>query len=50
MFFPSQLMFLAMMLWRIFTYYANIIFGALVVVGDSAIKVFKNTKKLKSKV
>lgn len=49
MFFPSQLMFLAMMLWRIFTYYANIVFGALFVVCDSAIKVFRGSRKIKSK-
>ncbi len=35
MFFPAEMMFLAMLMWRFFTYYANIIFGAMFVVYDT---------------
>ena len=35
MFFPAEMMFIAMLMWRFFTYYANIIFGAIFVVYDT---------------
>lgn len=43
MFFPSEDMFVAMMLWRLFTYYANIIFGAMFVVFDAVAKIWRNS-------
>jgi uncharacterized protein (TIRG00374 family) len=39
--FPPQLIFIAMILWRIITYYANIIAGAAVVVSDEFIRMSK---------
>lgn len=42
--FPPELKFVTMILWRFFTYYANIIFGALFVLTDSIVNVFKASK------
>lgn len=42
--FPAELKFVTMILWRFFTYYANIIFGALFVLGDSLTNVFRAGK------
>ena len=41
MFFPKDFMFIAMMLWRVFTYYANILVGAGFVVVDAIGSLFK---------
>ena len=43
--FPPELKFVTMILWRFFTYYANIIFGALFVLSDSIVNVFKASKE-----
>ena len=43
MFFPGEMMFVAMMLWRLFTYYANIVCGAMFVVFDTVSKIWRNS-------
>ena len=35
-----------MILWRFFTYYVNIIFGALFVLADSLVNVFRAGKQM----
>lgn len=48
MFFPSSMMFLAMLMWRFFTYYANIIFGSLFVLYDAVRNIFARRNRLKT--
>lgn len=43
--FPSNIIFIAMILWRVITYYSNIIVGAAIVVGDSIQGLFRKSKK-----
>ncbi len=47
MFFPSKMMFLAMLMWRFFTYYANIIFGSLFVLYDAVRNIIARRAKMK---
>ncbi len=47
MFFPSKIMFIAMLMWRFFTYYANIIFGSLFVLYDAVRNIIARKTKLK---
>jgi len=49
MFFPSRLMFLAMLMWRFFTYYANIVFGALFVLYDAVRNIVRRRLKMLKK-
>lgn len=42
MFFPDNIMFVAMLIWRLFTYYAHIIIGAFVVLGDTVHNMIKD--------
>ena len=42
--FPAELKFVTMILWRFFTYYVNIIFGAVFVLADSLLNVFRTGK------
>ncbi len=47
MFFPSNKMFIAMLIWRFFSYYANIIFGSFFVIYDSIHNLITKRNKLK---
>ena len=42
------MMFLAMLMWRFFTYYANIIFGSLFVLYDAVRNIFARRNRLKT--
>ena len=42
--FPAELKFVTMIHWRFFTYYVNIIFGAVFVLADSLLNVFRTGK------
>lgn len=48
-YFPQNLMYLAMMFWRLFTYYSNLIVGAIVIVWDEVYYIIKRRKN-KSKI
>lgn len=45
MFFPANKMYVAMLIWRLFTYYANIIVGAVVVLSDSVGNMLKRPER-----
>ena len=43
--FPQSSLYLAMLLWRFFTYYANLLVGAVVVISDEVINAVRSRKK-----
>lgn len=43
--FPQSSLYLAMLLWRLFTYYSNLIVGAVVVISDEVVNALKGRKK-----
>lgn len=43
--FPQSSLYLAMLLWRFFTYYANLIVGAVVIISDEAINAVRSKRR-----